>query len=56
MRVAASPTATKTQTTTEYLLGVNDSKCANNLKLQSQKWNSTSGNVTEYIAWVKRHI
>lgn len=56
MRVAASPTSRNIQTTTEYLLGVNDQKCATNVKLASQKWNSINGNVTEFIAWVKRHI
>ena len=56
MRVAASPTAKNVQTTTQYLVNINDQKCATNVKLASEKWNSTSGSVTEYFAWIKRHI
>jgi hypothetical protein len=45
MRVAASPNTTDTQTDTQYLLADNDLKCAKNVKLLAQEWNSTNGDV-----------
>lgn len=57
VREIAAASTTNAQTTTEYLVGVNDQHAAKNLRLDAIEFDSSSpGNADGYLAWVKSMV
>ena len=55
-RAIATPGVDQTTAQSQLLLGVNDGPAATAIHMQAEEWDSSQGDTTKFLAWVKQHI